>query len=190
MEIEFSESDHRYLVDGVEYPSVTTILEDLYLTPQYYLGTQAKQRGKAVHEAALLYDAGELDESTTDAVVLGYLKGYTAFIRDSGFEITQSERMVCSTKHRFAGRMDRYGTLAGVPAILDLKTGSIPDTAGLQTAAYAIAWQEETSIQCWRRIALRLDSDGTYMVREYEQNNSDSLTFLAALRVWKWKRNQ
>ncbi len=69
---EFIEKGHKYLLDKVEIPSVTSVL------PYNYTGDmeQAKLRGVYVHKAVELYNAGTLDEENLDPALKPYLESY------------------------------------------------------------------------------------------------------------------
>lgn len=184
--IEFDPVAHRYTADGVTIPSVTSIIKDLGLLPWYPEDPKYRARGDAVHLACELFDTDVLDRDTTDPAILQYLAGYETFKSESGFHPLHLEQVVYSQKHSFAGTMDRYGLLDGEPVILDIKSGEVPSSTALQTAGYAVAWQEQTGIQCLRRVGLRLYPDGRYSTKEW-RGVDDQFTFLACLRVWRWK---
>ena len=77
-DIVFDEVEHIYLVDGVEVPSVTTILQPLanraYSSVNPSVLEYARNRGSAVHEALELYDLGAGLEASPE--IEGYVKAY------------------------------------------------------------------------------------------------------------------
>ena len=91
MEIKLSK-DHIYTVDSKVFPGVTTIISDVYGKYPYPEG--AAERGHHVHLATQLYDEDDLDESSLDEVVKGYLEGYKLFVTEMDFNPKQIELKV------------------------------------------------------------------------------------------------
>ena len=132
----------------------------------------------------------------------GYVDGLIAFLRDSDAKARDSEVMVGSADHGFAGRFDavlemdsdqvvvkhrKRGTLTH-PArgvhLVDLKTskGVYPETHFRQLEAY-----EAAAVECGyqptdARYLLHVTADGGY---EYVKSTASFDDFLAVLSVWK-----
>lgn len=188
--VRYDPDRHLYYSPSGEWlPSVTQVLDGVGLTSQFYRGQRAADLGTAVHNACCLSDLGILDKDLTDPEIVGYVSGYEGFIRDSGFTILESEKLVWSKRHRYAGRLDRFGLLDGDSTLLDLKTGVLQEAAALQLAGYQCAYDEETGCGPCRRIALKLYPDGRYAIREWS-GDDDVYTWLAALRVYRWLKRR
>lgn len=81
----------------------------------------------------------------------------------------------------YAGTVDRFGSVDGCAAVVDLKTTSrLQAAVGPQLAAYqqAIAGAAGSS----RRLAVRLQADGRYEVREYD-SGQDWAVFASLLTL-------
>jgi hypothetical protein len=184
-EIKFDEERHKYTNDGINIPSVTTILgavglPDLSAIPVTALQWKA-ELGTMVHLATELDDLGELDDGSLDDRIVPFLEAYRRFKSESGFEIIDMEKVVYDPTLKYAGKLDRFGILNGKRTLLDIKTGVFdPLSVGPQTAAYAKSYGK-----C-NRYALQLKDDGTYKLHRLN-NQNDFNIFLSALNIYKWK---
>ena len=168
--VRFDPDEHRYWVDDVEYPSVTTILKAAGIYSEYgdvdpAILARAGLRGDAVHSAIehfLIY--GEWQPAPE--YIVSYLKAFRAWYRWSGLEVWAVEHRTFSKRNEVAGTIDIVGTLDTVPSIIDIKsTRMLNKTAtGYQTAAYRMMWNEhedDPDRQVVDRYALHLRMDGT-----------------------------
>ena len=179
-EVILNEDTHTYIVDGVELPSVTTILRfiraDLGTVNPSVLA-MAAERGKAVHAACEMIDYGG-DFEIQDGIE-GYLRSYNTFLRDYSPEWVGIESPACSPGRGFAGTIDRWGFIDDAPAVVDLKTVGSPTretyiSLCAQTAAYAYCLGYNEGC---RRYGLFLKANGDYRLldcEEWEQKNEFS----------------
>lgn len=182
-DIEFFPEEHIYLVDGVETPSVTTILS--YLTDTEYreinpaVLEQAAKRGTFVHEACEILDYGA-DPEEVPYEWAGYIKAYKDFLRDykpDWMGIEKPVAYVSVYNGWYVGTLDRIGKIDGKTAIVDIKTLSSPTKISKfavcsQTVAYSLAVWHSEGIDVQERYALYLGKDGDYTLlkcREYEE---------------------
>jgi len=199
--VDFQESSHTLSVSGRVLPSVTTILSGAgMIKGEEFFQQEAAYRGSAVHMICELDDLGDLDE---DQQIVqqhcGYLEAARKFKKDSGFDPRVIERPLADVSLGFAGIPDRFGFSAWPPkpTVVDWKTGAIGKHVGLQLAAYVhlacvndlegMAGPAYKAPSLWRRIAVRLQADGKYNVKEFD-NPKDWQVFSAALCVENWKR--
>jgi hypothetical protein len=189
----FEPIGHTYHLQpqGIELPSVTTVLKetrliDYSMIPQDVLQNAAR-RGTAVHQALALLDEEALDEETVDPEIRGYIEAYLRFKRESGFEPALIEYRSWSPVHRYAGTLDRTGTIGNDNVLLDFKTGMVMAGHRLQLAAYQAFLPDPLRL---RRIALQLKGDGTYRVHEFpdREYRRDLSIFLGALAVVNFMR--
>jgi len=105
----FDPETHTAHIDGAPLRSVTTILRDAGMTPDFYnrLDPWYLTRGKYVHLASELYDKGTLDESTVDEEVKPYLEAYKTFRRDFSAKITGIEVQLYHPVYKYFGIIDR-----------------------------------------------------------------------------------
>lgn len=175
MKVDFDEEKHEYSVGGIKVPSVSEILAPLsaerYGDLNPWMLKAAAAKGTAVHEACEMIDYGiEPDE---DAETDGYLKAYTMFLMEHEAKWGFIEGIVYYSRTEdelpmYAGRIDRYGFVDGVPAVVDIKTyASLSSDAQLaascQTSLYADALDSMGLLgNMWKRYILHLKKDGTY----------------------------
>jgi len=84
------------------------------------------------------------------------------------------EKIVWSDSLMCAGKIDRVGIIIGdkKPSIIDLKTGGIWDTIGVQLAGYLVAYNEKAKKKAHRRLAISLPrkDPGKLVVKEFTEN--------------------
>jgi hypothetical protein len=135
----YSEPTHQYFIDGVEVPSVTTILKSAGIIDDRFYTEAGRERGTAVHLACQLLDEDDLDFDSVAEEISGYLKAYQAFKKDSGFKPLKIEEGVYNRVYQYAGRYDRLGEIDGKIVLMDIKTGAIPKWVELQLLGYETA---------------------------------------------------
>lgn len=185
--LEYSESRHQYYVDGVEYRSVTKILDDAGLITSFCKDEAARERGIAVHSMCEIYDrTGEVVESGHGE----YLKAWQSFRGLAGFEPSLIEERVYDHVFMYAGRLDRYGIISGMatPAVVDIKTsvsGAAPAYVRYQLAAYAHALQPFHKFQGCRRLVVCLRPNGRFKMTEFPMTEyqQDLARFLEMART-------
>jgi hypothetical protein len=147
------------------------------------------QRGSYVHQAIALGDA--LDESSIDPAWAGYYYAHRTWLRDSGAVIVCAEQLVWNEILGYAGTMDALVRVRGENYICDWKSGGVPSTVGLQTAAYKHAYMHMSqgapgNAGHLRRACLQLKEDGTYRWHELADRR-DWDVFRSALVVAQWQ---
>jgi len=192
--LHFEPIDHRYTLDGVHIPNVTTVLEDVgivdfSMVPKDTL-EEAQARGTAVHHATHLHDLGTLNEETLGDKIKPYLEGWKKFKKETGVIFLERELVVFSEKYRFAGTLDAVALLFGKTGILDIKSGA-DSGAAVQTAAYEIAHNEKlgATVRTKKRWSVQLTKTGDYKLKEHS-GKTDKSIFLGALSVYNYKQNK
>lgn len=205
----FDVESHTYTLDGKPVPSVTTIIralerEALARVPAEILEWK-RGLGQQVHMACQLDDEGDLHEGTLDERIVPYMRAWRAFRDDFGFRVRMNEQPLASRRYRFAGTVDRVGTITRPmavdrnrmyqgPAIIDLKTRlDLGDAIGVQLAGYQKLLAENNyqdddaygHAQTQLRVAVRLGADGKYEYRVYE-DPEDHSCFQACLVQHHW----
>jgi hypothetical protein len=176
---------HRYSRDKREFVAVTSVCREVNGNVDHY-SEEARQRGTFVHRICHFYDEHDLNESTVDPNLRGYLDAYIKYQTDGGIKDWDLiEQPMCEPFRGYAGTPDRVKFDPAV--VLDIKTGAYEPWHALQGAAYASML--ENSIK-YRRIGLYLSADGTYSIREFPQKDypGDIAVFLSCLNVLSWKR--
>jgi hypothetical protein len=182
MSLIFDPEKHQYILDGEVLPSVTQVLTAEGFIDRTFFTDYGRERGTMVHKATALDDMGALDEDSIDPILVPYLEAWRAFKRDSRIEIVNIEEPLYHKTYLFAGTPDRIGELNGKWAIIDIKHVSLP-WAALQLSAYGILDNLTTA----KRLAVELNGNGKYSVREYT-DRKDKDIFLAALACYQWKK--
>jgi hypothetical protein len=151
MTLKMDEATHGYTVDGRVIPSVTKIIYAVLAIDEKYERLREEgflvdpepyaKFGTAVHRACELHVKGTLNREEMDPLLEPALTAFIQFIKDTGFDILESETMTYSKKFWYAGTYDLYGSFGGKFAIVDIKTGTIQKWHNLQTAGYAMLKQ-------------------------------------------------
>lgn len=197
--LRFESEAHRYLLSGVERPrellSVTKTFEIALegTLGEDYWTEEARQRGSFTHQAILYHSQHDLDLNTLHPIVKPFFDGYLKFVDDYQPEILHAEQPVFDEVSGYAGTFDllcrlrRPGVVVSRALELDLvdvKSGAIPWTVGMQTAAYKRPVQLVYPGFLIRRWALNLRADGSYKLEEvsrWKDARDHERQFLAVL---------
>ena len=193
--LEFDEAQHAYRFEGRPMPSVTTILKTAGIIDTTWYTEEAKTRGTHVHQAAHFFDEDDLALDSLRPEIRPFIDGYIKFRKDTAFYPVLVEQRLHHTAG-FAGTLDRVGWLNDRMIQLDIKTGSVPDWAGLQTAGYEMALEQmiqlgkiELEAMPEARFALQVTAEGKYKLWPMN-GHRDREFFLAALTVHQFKAGQ
>lgn len=142
---------------------VTEALALVGLVDTTHMNEDALVRGRAVHLATELADAGTLDEESVDPVVAPYLASWRRWRAASGVAVVASEVEVEHQPMGYAGRLDRVAMMPSDdrPRILDIKTGGSCAWHPIQTALYAMAYALGKNGPTPLRGAVYLKADGS-----------------------------
>ena len=188
--VDFDEATHTYTQGGVKLPSVTSIIRAAGLMPDFYgKGNEtAMLRGTLVHRVCEFHDEGDLDESTVDPAIAGYLDAWKKFRADTGFKPDKIEWRNAHPLYRYAGMVDRIGSFGGLPSVIDIQTGAPDPWMGVQLAAYEGLVTSANPVGPHRRLGVHLTSEGKYSVSRFE-DASDWPIFLSALGLYNWRKS-
>ena len=133
-----------YTHKGERIRSVGKILDRLFPMPPdldpWYL-----ERGKMVHLATTIIDAGTLDWNTLDPRIKPFCDAYQSFLDTSKVIVEASELTVVHPSYKYGARLDRIYSFpgGGKPVVVDIKTGTgKKDRYWLQVAGCAMAFNE------------------------------------------------
>lgn len=199
VDFQFDPEKHEFKQNGVVIPSVTQILAKVGVCDFSYVEQEKRvasmKRGSDIHWMLQLEDEGALNYRTVPKRFRGYRKAWQAFKRETGAYVLWIENSFVS-KSGYAGIIDRVVSFppmgpcsSGFNAILDIKTGQVCEWVKFQLVAYAVQYGAMNSMSpsqavVIRRIAVRLNADGTYRVKEFPRSEflSDWAVFLDFLR--------
>ena len=189
-ELRFDEAEHAYYLGGQRLPSVTQVLaqlEDWSKVDPVALEI-ARVRGQHIHRMVELDVHGNLDEDSLAPEYHGYLRQWREFLAETRFKPMLAECRVHDEYAGYAGTFDLAGTLGTRFVLVDVKSGLVPRTVPLQTAAYLNAAVVRGKFpRTAERAALRLHED-TYRFFPIESPYGDDLgDFLAAVRLHAWR---
>lgn len=173
---DFDEAAHVYKLDGRKLPSVTQIIEGVmprsFQPSAWYLS-----RGGAVHRAVQLAATGELDieswhrdltialDEHTAGVIVNKTNAASKFLRETGYQIAETEIRLASRVHQYAGSLDAITVPKDDgPALIDWKS-SIEPRVELQLGGYAVLAGFDRGMY---GIAVELRDDGNYRMHLYE----------------------
>jgi hypothetical protein len=187
--LHFDPATHTYTHGGERIPSVTQILDmisDLDSIPSHIL-KHAAARGDAVHFACELHDRDDLAWETLEAELVPYVEAWIKFRQQTGFVPDKIEHRMFHPALRYAGTLDRTGTMGGKHVLIDLKAVvAVYPTTGPQLAAYEqLLKATEPDCPPLERFAVQLKKDGNYKLHPYA-DRADYSVFVSALTLWKW----
>lgn len=192
----YDEERRKHTYNGVALPSVTQVTRPLdsgLLRADPELVAAAAERGDKVHQITQFFDEDDLDESTVDPALAGYLDAWKKFRLQLDFEPEAGgiERVVLSRRLHYTGRADRVGSDgSGRRIVIDIKTGMVPLSAWPQLAAYAMALNEEkagdlNTPRVSGMYVVQLSADGDYRLhhaKDIEEHYREFTHMLAHYR--------
>ena len=122
MSLEFYDKGHVYMLDGVRIPCVSDLCRflhrELYKDAPNWTMEAAADRGTKVHAATEALDRAGQAEIEDD--YLPYLEAYVQFLREHDVRWEMIEQAMHHPEHKYAGTIERYGTIDGIPTLLDI----------------------------------------------------------------------
>lgn len=120
----FFDEGHRYTLDGEELPSVSELCRflsrEIYGDLCQWRLDNAAERGTKVHKACEILDKyGSVDVSDD---ILPYVQAYLSFRREHDVAWDKIEFAAHHPEDGYAGTVDRFGTLDGRAALVDIKS--------------------------------------------------------------------
>ena len=147
-EIEFDPALHKYVVAGVEYPSVNQVLQDDGIVDTAWFREGSAEKGIRVHwiceQADKDFSGMRLFMDDTLEEYEGYLDAWEDFKEKSGFVVSLIETPLYSKVLGIAGTLDRIGFLNDKLTIIDIKSGTKLKWHGLQLAGYKMLLEHLT----------------------------------------------
>lgn len=167
-------------IDGKWYPSVTTVMA---VEPKPWLqtwhekwGSLAERKtklsgviGDEFHRCVEQYlDTGTFSLSdgvngfptSCSARIVGMMQSFVKWTQSIEGVVDATELKVISSTYTYSGTLDAVGRLWGKPIIFDWKTSSrIYDSMGMQLAAYAQAYKEQTGKEIKEGIIVHVSKD-------------------------------
>ena len=172
-QILFIDEGHKYIVNGEEVPSVSELCRflsrEVYGDVAQFRLDNAAERGTKIHKACEVLDKYSKAEIGND--ILPYLQAYLLFRKEHQVVWEKIEYQTYHPEHAYAGTIDRYGTVDGIPALLDIKSSSAlqKPLAVAQLNLYRMMLEAAgTAVEAL--YILHLKPDGKYKLVPFERN--------------------
>ncbi len=185
----FDAESHRYSIDGRVLPSVTQVIGAI-IPRNYSCASWYMDRGSAIHKAIHLMIQGKLDWSSVDERILGRIRAFELFIKDSGCVVKESELPLASSRYSFAGTLDliledkrrEWEFLADIKSSLECQIS-------IQLGAYQMLLEEHER-ETKTALGLELREDGSYRCLWFTQSEMRRAKqmFLNCLSVYGWMK--
>lgn len=187
-ELSFDERSHIYKLNGIELPSVTTVMQPL--SEAYYGGidtatlAKAASRGTAVHQAIENYHKFGIIDIPDE--YSGYFKAFLLWLKLTNPNIIATEGRVYHRILRYAGTADFICyTSDDVLTCIDFKASSqiVAMLVCVQLEAYVKAYDSH-GIRFKAKQVVQLQADGNYKTEKYPDNDNEAWeTFCGLLTV-------
>jgi hypothetical protein len=183
----------RELAQVLQSHDRETVLKDIERILDRATGTtqtikvDSATRGTTVHSYVENFIKGTQQELPEDPAIRQRVEKFVRWAKDNVLEFRDSERVVYSKKYGYCGTLDFTCFLkdGGGIYIGDIKTGKYvyPEHL-LQTAAYQMAYQEETRTNVAGRIIVRLGENGGEVTITNDQKK-DKAAWRGLLSLYK-----
>ena len=170
--LKFYEQDHEYQLGDETIPSVSEITRfasrEVYGDVTQYTLDNAADRGRRVHKATELID--KYGECNVEADIAPYVKAYLKFLKEKKPEYKFIEKAFASEEEKFAGTLDRVGSVMGYDglSVIDIKSSSTVQKvlAQIQLNGYKRLYEQNTGEAISHLLILHLKNDETYKLVE------------------------
>ena len=146
---------------------------------------EAADIGTQIHALVEKWIKGEEFEIPEDDRVRNGFDAFLKFQKEHRAKWIDSEKIVYSPTHNYAGILDAVGEIDGKLVLVDFKSsnGLYPEYS-FQAAGYQIAYEEMTGKKIDHRLIIRFGKDdGEFEAKLYDDNESDKAGFLACLTL-------
>lgn len=181
--IEFDYDKHTYLVDGVDFPSLSKILETVGLVDKRFYKPEHAERGQNIHELTALLDRDFITMDDVLPIYKGYCEAWLQFKIDCKAKFTSIEKPVAHGIYRYACTPDRIGEVNGKAGVVDIKSGGPERWHGVQLIAQALA----VGLEYAGLYGVYLKEDGKYNLTEYKCHPYHNV-FMSCLTLYQFKK--
>lgn len=185
-ELQFDDDKHIYKLNGIEIPSVTTIMKPL--SNAEYNGIsentlrKAAEKGTAVHNAAEMWAKFKIEDIEPE--YRGYFDAFLEWWNINDPKVVGSEVRLYHKIMRYAGTADLIAWIDGKLTLIDYKTTSklIEMNCGVQLEAYAKALASH-GINIQQKMILHLKRDGKFAEMKFQASDPRRWTVFGALKT-------
>lgn len=191
--LQFFDKGHIYMLDGKRLPCVSDLCRFLHRevykdTPVWQMEAAA-DRGTAVHAATECLD--KHGAVSADGDYLPYIQAYAAFRREHDVKWELIEYAAYHPGHRYAGTIDRYGTVDGFLTLLDIKTTYkvYKPLCSASLNLYRLMLEAQGK-GVEKLLILHLKKDGTYKLMPFEFDDTVPLALITLHTALQKKRRR
>lgn len=183
-ELTFDEAPHIYRLNGLEVPSVTTLMKPLsaavYGDVDEWVMERAAGRGTAVHNSIENLVAYGIEDIAPE--FRGYFDGFLSWVTEMKPEVLGTECRLYHKILRYAGTADLPCIINGKKTMVDVKTTAQLQEmlARVQLEAYVKGFDSH-GVAFEKKAILHLRRDGTYKFELYPLRDPEAWTTFAAL---------
>jgi len=195
--VDFDEAEHKYSIEGIEVPSVTTILKDpRFMKNIGFYTPDGANRGTYIHKLTEQYDNGTMDwgsvvvynkDGEIEADYTPYLEAYIMAKSELGLKPIEREVKMVNREMWYAGTGDFLGWCnreETVPWVIDLKSGVNEKWHSLQLILYGgmVKWQMDNGVEIPLKMAdLYLQKNGKYKFVECDNSQMNQKAAFGAV---------
>ena len=184
-ELQFEEASHIYLLNGLEIPSVTSVMEPLsryeYSRVDERTLDTAAHRGTAIHNSIENWIKFGLED--VDPEFQGYMDGFLEWWNLRKPEVIGSEVRIYHKLMRYAGTADMVAIIDGKLNLIDFKTTYrlIEKNCRVQLEAYSQALASHGIMVEQKRI-LHLTKGGKWQEPEFPNKDKEAWMVFGSLK--------
>lgn len=189
----FYDKGHIYMLEGERIPCVSDLCRflhrEIYKDAPVWQMEAAADRGTTVHKAAEALDRKGCAEISDD--YSPYLEAYAAFRKEHEVLWELIEYPFYHPEYRFAGTIDRYGTVDGFKTLLDIKT-TYTVYKPLCSASLNLyrLMLEARQKEVEKLLILHLKKDGTYRLMPFVFDDDVPLALITLNTALQKRRNR
>lgn len=192
-DLTFHEQEHIYMLGDEQLPCVSDLCRflhrEIYKDAPKWQVEAAAERGTAVHAAAEALDT--TGKAQISEEYLPYLLAYKAFLKDYAPSWDLIEAPLYHLEHRYAGTIDRFGSVRGEATLIDIKTTYTvyKPLCRAQLNLYRLMLIAR-GYPVHRMYILHLKRDGTYKMIPFEQDEPLALALITIHNALRKKRRK
>ncbi len=167
--LSFDDEEHRYDLDGVRVPGITSLLKKHGLLEEMrFVPEEAKERGSRRH-AAIHFDAeGDLNEDSVLEEDWPFIEAARKARLELYLQAVRCESLEGSDLYWYATMIDVVGVSDGKRCVINWKTGSDSKVYAVQLHLEALLLEERPELI----LCVRLRSDGEFDLTDYRRDRA------------------
>lgn len=181
-DIQTDEDNRLFTVDGIRYPSVSDILQDMGFINTTWYTEQGADNGTRRHKVCELDDLDDLIEESVDPDDLPYLEAWRQLKTETGITIIETEKRHFNTLYGYCGKPDCVALYKGHKEVWDRKTGSKEKWHRLQMGGYINLYDDVFAARC-----VYLQANGKFKLSD-PYGRKDREDFLIINRTYQLRK--